>query len=236
MPTVWVLLVVGGNADRLMSRGPLGSSRSSMPQLCCFSLAVSLTALATVAELHLVDDAREVETVPLSMGDIFGTALPPNGSWSGLTVAMELCTVKGDVLSFRSLAGDLTSRSWPGGFDLLLAPRPEEQISQAAICTCRGEKVVKGGESKVYKRGEITREKEEKGTVKANDHTMYQWFQSQGSGHPPLITAEITTYTLADIPPLPLPVVLLPHNLQHLVPAVVASLLPCVDVYVLADA
>ena len=92
----------------------------------------------TAALLHLGIDAREVET---AMGEFVSVLLPSRsllspGSSSGLPVAIELCTVRGDVLSFRSLAGDLTSRGWPGGFDLLLAPRPEEQTSQAAICVC----------------------------------------------------------------------------------------------------
>ena len=106
--------------------------------LFCCSLAASPPDPVTAALLHLAIDAREVET---AMGEFVSVVLPsrsllPPGSSSGLAVAMELCTVRGDVLSFRSLAGDLTSRGWPGGFDLLLAPRPEEQTSQAAICVC----------------------------------------------------------------------------------------------------
>ena len=52
---------------------------------------------------------------------------------NGLAVAIELETVNGEVLSFWSFAGDLTSLAWRGGLDFLLAPRPEEQISQEAI-------------------------------------------------------------------------------------------------------
>lgn len=76
LATVTVLLVVGTSEDRLMSRDPLGSSRSGMPLLCCFSPAVSLTALAMVAELHLVDVPSEVE-LPTG-GNFFSTVLPNN--------------------------------------------------------------------------------------------------------------------------------------------------------------
>ena len=52
---------------------------------------------------------------------------------SGLDVAIELVTVRGEVLSFGSFCGGRTSLFCLGGLDRLFPPRPMEHISQVAI-------------------------------------------------------------------------------------------------------